>query len=223
MSSHPRIALIHATRVAVDPIETAAKELWPDAETITILEEGLSADRASGAATLDELNARIVRLARYAEDMRPDGILFTCSAFGRGIEEAAATSDIPVLKPNEAMFEAAFSEGDDIAMIYTFAPAVKGMEDEFNEEAQRRQSTAKIRSVYAEGALDALKSGDAETHDRLVAEAAQTLDSADAILLAHFSMARAATAVRAVTEVPVLTSPEAAIKKLQSALRGTPE
>lgn len=223
MPSKPRIALIHATRVAVEPIETAAKKLWPDADTITILEEGLSADRASGAASLDELNARIVCLARYAEGMNPDAILYTCSAFGRGIEEAAETSDIPVLKPNEAMFDAAFGEGDDIAMIYTFAPAVKGMEDEFAEEAAARKSSAKIRSVYAEGALDALKNGDGETHDRLIAEAATTLGDADVILLAHFSMARAATAVRAVTNVPVLTSPEAAIQKLQAALRGKAE
>lgn len=223
MSSKPRIALIHATRVAVEPIETAAKELWPDADTITILEEGLSADRASGAATLDELNARIVRLARYAEDMKPDGILYTCSAFGRGIEKAAATSSIPVLKPNEAMFEAAFAKGDDIAMIYTFEPAVKGMEDEFAEEATSRKSSAKIRSVFAEGALDALKAGDGRTHDRLIAEAARTIGKADAILLAHFSMARAANEVRTVTDVPVLTSPEAAIHKLQAALSGKSE
>ncbi|GAA6208847.1 aspartate/glutamate racemase family protein [Cognatishimia sp. WU-CL00825] len=223
MSSNPRIALIHATRVAVEPIETAAKELWPDADTVTILEEGLSADRASGAATLDQLNARIVRLARYAEGMKPDGILYTCSAFGRGIEEAAETSDIPVLKPNEAMFEAAIAQGDDIAMIYTFAPAVKGMVDEFVEEAESQRSSAKIRSVFAEGALDALKAGNADTHDRLIAKAAKTIGKADAILLAHFSMARAANAVRAVTDVPVLTSPEAAIKKLKSALCGTPK
>ncbi|SCZ67213.1 hypothetical protein SAMN04488118_1079 [Epibacterium ulvae] len=220
MPLKPRIALIHATRVAVEPIETATKELWPDADIITILEEGLSADRASGVATLDELNARIVRLARYAEKMNPDGILYTCSAFGSGIEEAAATSDIPILKPNEAMFEAAFFEGDDIAMIYTFAPACKGMEDEFVKEAAARKSSARIRSVYAEGALNALKAGDAETHDRLIAEAAKTVGKADAILLAHFSMARAASAVRAVTDVPVLTSPEAAIHKLQAALSG---
>lgn len=218
MAQTPRIALIHATRVAVEPIETAAKALWPGAETITILEEGLAADRASGAASMDALNARIVHLARYAEGLNPDAILYTCSAFGRGIEEAAATSHLPVLKPNEAMFEAAFDMGNDIAMIYTFAPAAKGMEDEFAEEAARRGSPAKIRSVYAECALDALKAGDADTHDRLIADAATGLSDADAILLAHFSMARAAPAVRDVTKVPVLTSPEAAIKKLQTAL-----
>ncbi|MFY0595253.1 MAG: hypothetical protein JXQ85_02370 [Cognatishimia sp.] len=223
MSSHPRIALIHATRISVDPIETAISEQWPDAETVCILEEGLSADRASGRATLDELNARIVRLARYAEDMGPDGILYTCSAFGRGIEEAAATSDIPVLKPNEAMFEAAFEEGDDIVMLYTFKPAVESMEVEFREEAERRDSSAKMRSVHVAGAREALLAGDGETHNRLVAEAAKALGKVDAILLAHFSMAPAAAVVRSMTDVPVLSSPEAAIKKLQSALRGTPE
>ena len=223
MPTGPRIALIHATRVAIDPIELAVRELWPQAETVSILDEGLSADRASGRASLETLNARIVTLARYAEGMKPDGILYTCSAFGRGIEEAAATSELPVLKPNEAMFEAAFDHGTDIAMIYTFPPAVTGMEEEFAEEAARRGSQARLRSIHAGGALEALRAGDVDAHNQLIAQAAQEIGTADAILLAHFSMARAAHSVRSVTGIPVLSSPETAIRKLQAALIQRPE
>lgn len=218
MITPPRIALIHATRVSIEPIETAFKNLWPEAETVTLLEEGLSQDRALGRQSLEALNDRILHLARYAESMGPDGILFTCSAFGRGIENAAADSDIPVLKPNEAMFEAAFDHGTDIAMIYTFAPAAAGMEREFVQEAAQRRPDATIRSIYAEGAMDALRAGDTGMHDHLVAQAVQSIGRADAILLAQFSMARAADEVRALTDVPVLTSPEAAIRKMQKTL-----
>ena len=219
MPTGPRIALIHATRVAIDPIELAVRELWPQAETVSILDEGLSADRASGRASLETLNARIVTLARYAEGMKPDGILYTCSAFGRGIEEAAATSELPVLKPNEA----AFDHGTDIAMIYTLPPAVTGMEEEFAEEAARRGSQARLRSIHAGGALEALRAGDADAHNQLIAQAAQEIGTADAILLAHFSMARAAHSVRSMTDIPVLSSPETAIRKLQAALTQRPE
>ena len=211
-----RIILIHATRVAIDPIEQVMKDHWPDAEVVSILEEGLSIDRASGAVPLSELNHRIVGLARYAEQLNPTGILYTCSAFGEGIEQAADTSTIPVLKPNEAMFEAAFEQGKRIAMIYTFPPAVAGMEQEFRDEAQLLKSSATIQSVYAEGALDALKAGDKQQHHDIIAQCASRIDDADVIILAHFSMARAAQTVRGATTLPVLTSPEAAMSKMKA-------
>ncbi len=215
MSTNNRIALIHATRVAMEPIESAAKNLWPEADLFSILEEALSADRASERVPPAQLHDRIVEIARYAEKLNPDGILYTCSAFGEGIERAAATSHLPVLKPNEAMFDHALSHGDNLVMIYTFTPSVAGMEKEFYQETAKRQSNATIRSVYAEGAREALDNGDIDTHNSIVANTAKTIDHADAILLAHFSTATAASLTRAATTIPVLTSPESAISKMK--------
>lgn len=215
MSRKKRIALIHATRVAMEPVEAAANKIWPQAELVSILEEALSMDSAANRVPQTELDARIVDLARYAERLNPDGILYTCSAFGKGIEQAARTSKLPVHKPNEAMFDVAFNYGDNIAMIYTFASAVAGMEKEFDESAKTRNSNAKVHSVFAQGARDALNAGDAETHHRLISEAATEVADADAILLAHFSMASAAQTVRKAVDTPVLTSPESAIEKMK--------
>ncbi|MGI9506011.1 MAG: aspartate/glutamate racemase family protein [Geminicoccaceae bacterium] len=212
MTQPCRIALIHATRLAIDPIEEAASRLWPDAETISILEEGLAADRARSDALTPALADRIVQLARYAEGAGADGILYTCSAFGSAIETAASTSPLPVMKPNEAMFDAAFSYGDRVSMIYTFEPAAGGLAEEFREEAERRGSEAVLNTVFSEGALDAKRTGDQQTHDRLIAETAAAIDDADVIMLAQFSMASAAPLARDLSGKPVLTSPEAAIE-----------
>jgi len=211
MTQPCRIALIHATRLAIDPIEEAASRLWPDAETISILEEGLAVDRARSDALTPALADRIVQLARYAEGTGADGILYTCSAFGTAIETAASTSPLPVMKPNEAMFDAAFSYGDRVSMIYTFEPAAGGLAEEFREEAERRGSEAVLTTVFCKGALDAKRAGDQETHDRLIAETAAAIDDADVIMLAQFSMASAASLARDLSAKPILTSPEAAI------------
>jgi hypothetical protein len=146
--------------------------------------------------------------------------LFTCSAFGSAIEQAARLLDVPVLKPNEAMFEAAIERGPRTAMIYTFGPAAAGMEDEFREEAARRDPAATITSFHAPNALDALKGGDAATHNRLVTERANGMSGFDALVLAHFSTSRAADSVRAVTSIPVLTSPDAAVAKMKRLIAG---
>lgn len=210
-----RIFLIHATRVAIDPIEAAASRLWPEAEVISILEEGLSVDRASTAELTADLTRRIVDLSRYAVAAQADGVLFTCSAFGAAIERADHEAPAPVMKPNEAMFDAAFAHGERVAMIYTFPPAAAGMEEQFREAALTRGSNATITSVFCAGALEAKRAGDAAKHDRLIAECASGIKDADVLLLAQFSMATAAEAVRLVTDIPVLSSPEAAITEMR--------
>ncbi|MGP6085907.1 aspartate/glutamate racemase family protein [Antarctobacter jejuensis] len=215
MSHPPRLVLIHATRLAMEPIETALRANWPEVEVLPILEEGLSIDRAKPEACDADLDRRIVALARYAEGLHPDGILYTCSAFGAGIEQAARSSPVPVLKPNESMFKQALALGDRAVMIYTFPPAVAGMEQEFRHDAAALRPSATIRSVLAPGAREALQAGDAAEHDRIIAATAAAVQDADVILLAHFSMAPAGPACRAVTALPVLTSPEAAIAEMK--------
>jgi len=215
MTDSVRIALIHATRVAIEPIESAAKNLWPELETFSVMDEALSKDKAANRVPISELNERIVQLARYAEQMQPAGILYTCSAFGEGIEAAAKSSRLPVLKPNEAMFEEAMAQGRRIAMIYTFAAAAQSMHAEFNQIAERTGSGATLVPILAEGAREKLDSGNIEAHNNIVAYTAASLDNFDVVLLAHFSTAQAATAVGAAVELPVLTSPESALRKMR--------
>lgn len=218
--SHPRIALIHATAVAVDPITSACATLWPNAEVVNILEDSLSVDRAKSAELSTEMMGRISSLGHYALNIGCDGVLFTCSAFGPAIEAFALEAAVPVLKPNEAMFEAALATGNRTGMIYTFAASRASMEQEFLETAQSSNPAATIKSIMAPGAMDALRDGDADTHNVLVADAVDKLGDVDAIILAQFSTSRAAHAVRAKTDVPVLTSPEAAVQKMKRLVTG---
>jgi Asp/Glu/hydantoin racemase len=212
----PRIALIHAVTVAVDPIREALQRLWPEAEAVNLLDDALSVDRSKDEALSAALSARIIALADYAVTTEADGILFTCSAFGPAIEAAARRLPLPVLKPNEAMFDEALAAGERIGMLATFGPATATMEAEFAEAARGRK--ARLRVELVAEAMTALKQGDAETHNRLLAERAAQMVDCDVIMLAHFSTARAALAVRAALARPVLTSPDAAVLKLRARL-----
>lgn len=218
MSDRIRIALVHATPVAVDPIAQSFREIWPEADPVGILDDGLALDRAAAGALTEDLARRIVALGQYGLSTGAKAILYTCSAFGPAIEEAARLLPVPVLKPNEAMFEEALSHGGNIGMIATFGPAVAMMEQEFAEEAARMKPGARLTSWLAPGAIEALRAGDAETHNRRVAEGVAALGPRDAILLAHFSTSRAREACRALTARPVLSSPDAAVRKLRRLL-----
>jgi len=213
-----RIGLVHAVAAAIGPITRAFKADWPAATLLNLHDDTLSIDRSASADLTPGLSARIEGLADYAVLAGVDGVLFTCSAFGPAIDRAAARLNVPVLKPNQAMFTEALKQGQNIGMVATFAPAISTMEAEFREAAASVRPSATIRTVLAKGALDALNSGDAATHDRLVAEAAAELADCDAIMLAQFSMADAAPEVERKIGRAVLTSPRAAVLALKRAI-----
>ncbi|HUS96174.1 MAG TPA: aspartate/glutamate racemase family protein [Hyphomicrobiaceae bacterium] len=220
MPKKPRIVLLHATPVAVAPVETSFANRWPDAELVNLLDDSLSADRARTRELTPEMVDRFLELGRYANRLGADGILVTCSAFGPAIEQMARDLPIPVLKPNEAMFRAALATGSKIGMLATFAPSVLTMTEEFDEFVQAAEADATLRTVVADGAMDALRSGDAETHNSRVAACAHELDDCDAIMLAHFSTSRAMSLVKSVVQIPVLAAPDAAVDQLKGRILG---
>ena len=211
-----RIVLLHATPVAMAPIHSAFTDLWPEAELVNLLDDGLTIDRAKTPALTAELTDRFVRLGEYARDMQAAAILVTCSAFGPAIDRLAAELPIPVLKPNEAMFREALNSGKNIGMLATFGPAVETMTAEFEEFVAQAGSEARLTTVLVADAIDLLRKGDRESHNRLVAERAHELAHCDVIMLAHFSTSNAAEAVRSRVSIPVLTAPHAAVSLIKA-------
>lgn len=211
-----RIALIHAVTVAIEPVQSAFRQLWPEAECANILDDSLSIDRERDGSLTEAMSNRILSLAKYGAATGGNAILFTCSAFGEAIAEAAAQLPIPVLKPNEAMFEAALQRGGRIGMLATFAPSVSSMESEFREMAAASGRRGVLETYCVPGAMAALKAGDGEEHDRLIAQAAPRFADCTAVMLAHFSTSRAAPSVSAAIGCPVLTSPGSAVAKLKA-------
>lgn len=213
-----RIALIHATPVAMQPVIDAFQEGWREVETVNLLDDTLSVDLARAGSLNETMKRRIATLAAYATDMGVAGILFTCSAFGDAIEAVAREASMPVLKPNEAMFEEALDRGATVGLLATFQPSIAPLEQEFVAMAAAQEARAKLESVWVPEAMAALSAGDVEKHNRLIAEVAPRLAHCDVVMLAQFSMARALPAVRQTLRSPVLTSPESAVAKLKAIL-----
>jgi hypothetical protein len=217
----PRICLIHAVRVAIDPVAEAFARLWPEAALMNLLDDALSVDRQRDGVLTPAMTRRFETLGDYAVTTGVDGILFTCSAFGPAIESVQGRlAPLPVLKPNQAMFEEAFGAGLRLGLLASFEPSIAPMAEEFNAMARTRGSAATLVTACAPEAMPALNRGDGAAHDAMLAAAAVALKDCDAIMLAQFSTARARAAVEAGTRKPVLTSPDAAVRAMRAALRG---
>ena len=213
-----RIALIHALKHSIAPIEASFARLWPEARLANLLDDTLASDLAREGELTAAMTTRFLDLARYARTCGADGILFTCSAFGPCIEACARElAAMPVLKPNEAMIEEAVSLAGAhgrIGLLATFAPTLATMPAEFAAVAP----DVTLFPALASDALAALNRDDAAEHDRLAAETSRALEGCDVIALAQFSLSSAAARVAAATARPVLTTPDSAVRKLRRLL-----
>lgn len=215
----PRIALIHALPDSVEPANTAFAELWPEAFRFNLLDDALARDLAAAGGQINmAINSRIIDLSRYAMAAGANGILYTCSAFGQSIKAAGLLAPIPILRPNEAAVDAALDAGARIALLATFLATVGMMKAEVEARAKERNLSPTIEARHVPGALEALQAGRAEEHDALIAKAAAELPPVDALVLAQFSMTRAARAIAPVDGRQVITTPGSGIIKLKGLL-----
>ena len=210
-----RIALIHALAHSVGPINDEMARVWPDCQRMNLLDDSLSADLARNAKAWMRpctSASRRLRPMQKARARKP-----FCSHVQLSVPASRpwrrVDPGMPVLKPNEAMVADAAGVGRRVGLIASFAPTLVSMPSEFPVGIE-------VIPDMAEGAMDALDSGDVERHDGLVAESALRLirQGCDVIALAQFSMARAQDAVRQVVQVPVLTTPGSAVAALRRRL-----
>jgi Asp/Glu/hydantoin racemase len=212
-----RIALIHALAHSIAPINDALARDWPECQRMNLLDDSLSADVARTG--LDSaMTARFLSLGDYAVATGANAVLFTCSAFGPCIDAVRQRlSPLPVLKPNEAMVGEAAAlvreRGGIVGLLATFGPTLVSMPSEF-------PSDVPLRTELVGSALEALNRGDTAAHDQAAAQAAQALKAqgCTVIALAQFSLARAQALVAAATGLPVLTTPDSAVRALRQRL-----
>ena len=220
-----RIALIHATALAMEPVQSAFARHWPEARCMNLLDDSLSVDRAQAGGLKPDMTQRFVDLAAYSVRTGCQAILFTCSAFGPAIETAGQAIGLPTLKPNEAMFEDALNAGRSLGrplrlgLIATFEASIASMSEELQAMAQQRGQQIDVRTQFVPEAMQDLAQGRASEHHRKIAGAAHALRDCDDVMLAQFSMAAAQAAVQAGLACPVLSSPDCAVLALRKIMK----
>ena len=151
----PKIYLVHAMQVSMAPIADCFGELWPDARVANVLDDSLYADFGRSGRLTDALFGRCLDLGRYCASAGADAILFTGSVFSPAVDAVKAAYPIPVLKPNEALYDAVMARGGRAALLTTFGPTLTLMQAELDALRRDSGSALEIRPCLVEGALDA--------------------------------------------------------------------
>jgi Asp/Glu/hydantoin racemase len=217
MKSAPKIYLVHAAVVSIPPIVASFRAAWPQAQLANLLEDSFMPDLAADGRLTDEMIGRFVHIGHYCVKAGADAILFACSAFGPAIEECRRQLKIPVLKPNEAMYEQLVAKDGSVSLLATFPPSIPSMVTEINDTAKAAGRNIQLNTHLVEGALAALQSNNPDEHNRLIVEFAAKQRS-DIIAFAQFSMAPALKLAAARTKTPILTTPDSAVAKLKTML-----
>ena len=214
MTADKKIYVIHATRISFAPAKASFDKHWPQALVCNLLDDSLASDRQADGEITPSMLRRVEMIAAYCAEAGADAILFTCSAFGSAIEHVKRLHAIPILTPNEALFDEVLDLDGPIALMTTFGPSVPALRDELSAMAAGRGRALQPDAVVVDGALDALLAGNQVLHDRLVAEKAVSLQGHSAIMFGQFSMAGAAELAQPRTQTPILTTPDCAVQKL---------
>jgi Asp/Glu/hydantoin racemase len=216
----PTLALIHTSPTLAPVFAAICRREIPEAQIFHMVDESLIQDTVR-AGNLRKLTIRrLVSQIESAEAAGADAVLVTCSSIGPGVTLAQQLFDIPVLRIDDAMAEAAVQRARTIGVLATLRTTLNPTTALLREKAAEAGRAVELVECLCEGAFPAVLAGDTETHDRILRHAlTEDLKGVDVIVLAQASMARVvATLAPGTLQAPVLSSPELAVQRARQAL-----
>lgn len=203
----------------VGPLTELFKQEFPEVEVEHIAESSLIKEVIKNNAVTNAVRRRLLDYYNAAADSGADIIFNTCSSVGDVADMAAGICRIPVFRIDGPMAEKAVTSAKRIGVISTLPTTLDPTCRLLQNKAKAAGVEVELVEGLADGAFAAGQSGDSETHDRLIAEAAQRIaDKVDLFVLAQGSMARMEQRLSELTGKPVLSSPTLGVQGLKAYL-----
>lgn len=212
------VGLIHATAVAIEPMQNTMQASLPQVKVLNFMDEGLLKRFQEAGDITPDLVRRLISLAVAAQESGAELALLTCSSFSSTTGMIQKLVRIPVLAIDDAMLREAVRLGNRIGVIATVQGAIHSTQALLKDIAAEMNLAPTITPVLVERAFQALLASDQALHNSLVCVAIKKLaPEADVIVLAQASMARVLKDLPEM-DVPVLSSPHFAVLKIQEIL-----
>lgn len=213
-----RLAFIHTAPVLAPVFTQLAAELLPGVSCFHMVDESLIKNTITAGHMTKTTARRVLALIESAEMAGADAVLVTCSSIGEASSLSRPFINIPVLRVDEAMAEAAVTQGTRIGVAATLRTTLDPTLRLLRDTAVRNGRNIETIPCLCEGAFEAVVSGNTELHDRLVTDAlAELMKTVDVVVLAQASMARVLNLLPA-SDVPVLSSPRLAVESARKVL-----
>lgn len=214
------LGLIHTSHTLIPVFQELCKQHLPGVTTFNIVDDSLVRNIRERGEVTPAIYKRVADYVDSAIDSGADYVLVTCSSIGAAIEAAAENAKVPVLRVDQPMADLAVQTGKRIGVIATLSTTLEPTSDLVKRRAALAGKEIELTAKLCNGAFEALMSGDAATHDSIVADALRELSKqVDVILLAQASMARVVDTLSDEDKrVPIVASPPTAIKHLATVI-----
>lgn len=208
------LAFIHTGQVLIPMFAQLAKDNLPGIDVFHMLDESLIRNTiAAGKLTKTTIH-RVTLMIESARQAGASAVMVTCSSIGEAAEIARQQFDLPILRVDEAMAEAAVKMGSRIGVAATVRTTLEPTIALIRRTAAQAGREVETIPRLSDGAFECLIAGDAPRHDRMLAATlAELRNEVDVIVLAQASMARVAAQFDGQGAPPMISSPELAIRR----------
>ncbi|GGF11132.1 hypothetical protein GCM10007298_03900 [Williamsia phyllosphaerae] len=224
-----RVVLLHTVSGLLPVFGELGKRFPADVKVSNIVDESLLADALANGALTAAISRRVVDHVVSAVDSGAVAVMATCSSIGPAVELAAQLVDVPVLRVDVPMVDAAIESAKTaagteraprIAVLATAESTLAPTVELIHRRARNASMEPELDVRLLTDAFAANASGDTAGHDAIIAEALRDVaTSVDSIVLAQASMARVAAMVSGEgLTTPTFSSPDLAMGRLAGVL-----
>ncbi|MBQ0085741.1 MAG: hypothetical protein KBS65_05825 [Prevotella sp.] len=214
-----RVVCVHTAMALVEPMTKIFKEILPEVKLNHIADDSLIQEVIANNKVTPAVRRRLLSNYIAAADSGADVIFNCCSSVGDIADFGNEYAPVPVFRIDYPMAMEAVTSAKRIAVISTLPTTLDPTRRLLERCAKEAGREVVLVDGLADGAFAAGQSGDGETHDRLIAEAAMAIaDKVDLFVLAQGSMARMEKKLAEMTGKPVLSSPVSGVKGLKKFL-----
>lgn len=215
-----RIVAVHTAMALVQPLTQIFAEYLPEVKLNHIADDSLIQEVIANDKVTPEVTRRLLSHYNAAADAGAAVVFNCCSSVGDVANLGNEINRIPVFRIDYPMAMEAVTSANRIAVISTLPTTLDPTRRLLEKCAKEAGREVVLVDGLAAGAFQAGQSGDGETHDRLIQEAALKIaDQVDLFVLAQGSMARMEQKLAELTGKPVLSSPVSGVKGLKKYLQ----
>ena len=212
-----RVVMIHAVAESMQPTKLAFQEVFPEAELVNLLDEGLFLDFDDQLTPA--LRRRMTQLICYSAEYGAQAIGLACSVYTPMVEMVCGVVDVPIVSSYGPVMGEAVQAGRRVGLIAAVPATLRDAEYFLQQAARECGASTEVYPRLAEDLMEVKRhEGEAAFCRRLAEEVDKLAPHVDAVLLTQFSMASALAHLRSTAAVPVLSAPHSSARRLKALL-----
>lgn len=214
-----RIAIIHTVASVFSSFPGQLRQiLGEDVLIHNILDDFLATDPIEKGSFTEINELRLKHDMENAALTGCDLIVTSCSTLSPSVERLRGSFSTPIITIDEAMMRRAMKYGAKIAVLATAQSTVVPTVTKLQQTATALGKTITVETFVCTEAMDALRKGNIQEHDRLVLALSKHAMHSDVCVLAQASMAHLQASIEEMRGIVVLSSPPLCIQQIATFL-----